>query len=135
MSKDYWAPLPRKAPKKPPPPAPSTTANTTTTTTTAASAPSNAFDALKTTNTNPTSSSSAAAGPDTPKTAQITRPELIPEFKRAVLANQKLSKMAIVEVLGLKFEGLSKAETRAMLELVAEKGAGKGKVWELREGV
>lgn len=43
--------------------------------------------------------------------------------------------MAIVEVLGLQFEGLSKAETKAMLEYVAEKGQGKGKVWELREGV
>lgn len=72
---------------------------------------------------------------DAPKTPQITRPELLPDFRRAVLMNRKLSKMAIVEVLGLQFEALSKAETRAMLEFVAERGHGKGKVWELREGV
>ena len=49
-----------------------------------------------------------------------------------MLANQKLSKMAIVEVLAVRFEALSKAETKVMLEFVAEKGAGRGKVWELR---
>lgn len=80
------------------------------------------------------SASNPASAPDDPKT-QIKNPELIPEFKEAVLANRKLSKLAIVEVLGLQFEGLGKAQTKAMLEYVAERGHGKGKVWELRAGV
>lgn len=88
FSKAYWSP-PRK-PKMAPPPAP---------------APNNAFDALK-----PNETAAAAA-----KTPQIAKPELIPEFKRAVLANRKLSKVAIVEVLGLQFEGLSKADRKSVV--------------------
>lgn len=83
---------------------------------------------------NPNSNSNPANPPDDLK-AQIKNPELIPEFKEAVLANRKLSKLAIVEVLGLQFEGLSKAQTKAMLEYVAERGHGKGKVWELKAGI
>lgn len=83
----------------------------------------------------PTSANTAfdALKKDPEPKPQITRPELLPEFRKAVLANRKLSKLAIVEVLGVQFGGLSKAETRAMLEFVAERGHGKGKVWELRE--
>ncbi|SPO06851.1 uncharacterized protein DNG_09545 [Cephalotrichum gorgonifer] len=108
----YWSP-PKKAAKMPPPPPPKN------------AQPKNAFAALKAGDATTTAAPTPAV--------QIPKPELLPDFRKAVLANQKLSKGAIVEVLGLQFDGLSKAETRAMLEYVAEKGAGKGKVWELKE--
>jgi hypothetical protein len=105
--------------------------------------PTNAFEALgtksgATTSTtsantnNPSSDADTKAG----KTqAQITKPELLPAFKKAVIANQKLSKMAIVEVLSVQIDGLTKAEAKVMLEYVAERrGAGRAKVWELKDG-
>lgn len=102
-------------------------------------APSNAFEALGTKSSATTTAASSTGPSEAEKTAkpqaQITKPELLPAFKKAVIANQKLSKMAIVEVLSVQIDGLTKAEAKVMLDHVAERrGAGRTKVWELKDG-
>jgi len=111
----------------PPPPAP----------------PSNAFEALSaksgtkpgaTPQASAGTSAPATGGPDAEKPAKAVDPDLLAEFKKAVLANQKLSKMAIVEVLSVQIDGLTKADAKVMLDQVAERrGPGRTKVWELKD--
>lgn len=86
-------------------------------------APANAFAAL-----------TAAANPsDAPK---LVKSELLNDFKKAILDNNALSKVGIVDFIFHQFrDNVSRIEVKNTLELVAEKkGVGRQKAWALKPG-
>ncbi|KKA30455.1 hypothetical protein TD95_000647 [Thielaviopsis punctulata] len=131
FSTEYWDPEPKRS-KPPtagsmaPPPHP---------------APSNAFEALhgsKTADSNPgTGANTASAAAQTgTATLELRRPELLPEIKRVIVDNNKLSKLGLIDVLFHQVEGLTKGEAKMALDMLAIKvGTGRVKQWALRESM
>ncbi|CAI4212613.1 unnamed protein product [Parascedosporium putredinis] len=146
FSTQYWEPAPK------PKTGPSKAATSKATTSKAATSkkamppppapPSNAFEALSAkSGTKPGATPQASTGTSGPATGSRCReagegggPRTACRIQKAVLANQKLSKMAIVEVLSVQIDGLTKADAKVMLDQVAERrGPGRTKVWELKD--
>ncbi|KHO01438.1 Chromatin assembly factor 1 subunit A [Metarhizium album ARSEF 1941] len=87
-------------------------------------APTNAFAALD------------GCAANVAASAKLVKPELLNDFKRAILDNKALSKVGIIDFIFHQFRSsVSRAEVRNTLEHVAEKkGAGRSKEWDLKPG-
>lgn len=89
------------------------------------------------------SSSSGGGGGDAaggsgpgPATLELRRPELLPEIKRVIVDNSKLSKLGLVDVLFHQIDGLTKGEAKMAVDVLAVKvGTGRVKQWALRETI
>ncbi|KAF7558679.1 hypothetical protein G7046_g5478 [Stylonectria norvegica] len=115
FSTQYWEPEPKaKAPK-------STSTSDAGTKMPPPPAPSNAFAAL------------AGGATDAPK---MVKPEILTDFKQAVLDNKELSKAGILAVVFQQFrDNASRTDVKNTLEHVAERtGKGRQKIWELKPG-
>ncbi|KND93535.1 Chromatin assembly factor 1 subunit rlf2 [Tolypocladium ophioglossoides CBS 100239] len=67
---------------------------------------------------------------------KLVKSELMNDVKRAILDNKALSKVGIIDFIFHQFrDGVSRAEVKNTIELVAEKkGAGRSKEWDLKPG-
>ncbi|KKF94387.1 Chromatin assembly factor 1 subunit rlf2 [Ceratocystis platani] len=131
FSTEYWEPEAKRTKpaqtggtttnsKMPPPP----TTNT----------PANAFEALVAPSSNIASATSEASTASTLQVLELKRPELLPEIKKVIMENAKLSKLGLVDVLFHKIDGLSKGEAKMALDVLATKvGVGRAKEWALKD--
>jgi hypothetical protein len=91
--------------------------------------PSSAFDAL--TNLGHASGAGAVGSPAT--NIKLVPAEAMDQFKRLLLEHCNLPKIGLTEVLAHTIKGVTKAQVKNTLELVAEKKALRG-AWELKPG-
>ncbi|KAL5614564.1 hypothetical protein BROUX41_004667 [Berkeleyomyces rouxiae] len=140
FSTEYWEPAVKRT--RPPTTGPSTNSKMLPP---PPSAPANAFEALVTNGkANYTASSTAtnnamATAPDgsatnAPQILELRRPELLPEIRKVIVDNAKLSKVGLIDVLFHQVEGITKGEAKMALDVLAVKvGAGRAKQWALKE--
>jgi chromatin assembly factor 1 subunit A len=89
-------------------------------------APTNAFEALG----GGASNTAANSAP-----TKIARNEDMNAFKEAIINNNRLSKVGLIDVIAHKFEHLTRAEVKNTIEMVSERtGTGRSKVWTLKPG-
>ncbi len=78
---------------------------------------------------------SAAAAKADGKKATMVAPELLDDFKRAVLRYTRLSKIGLIELLSTEFTKCTKSQIKCTVETVAERtGTGSDKTWKLKTG-